>query len=172
MSRHIHFNSRPHGGRPKIPRAYVVHLSISTHALTEGDKQSRKKISGKRYFNSRPHGGRRFYDILCDESITFQLTPSRRATLRHDVRCLSPFPFQLTPSRRATFILLPQRKNKNISTHALTEGDRNDRYCICLHGISTHALTEGDHRTEEFSWSHLHFNSRPHGGRPRPAGVV
>ena len=53
--------------------------------------------------------------------------------------------FQLTPSRRATFRRLFQAHSVDISTHALTEGDRP---------IFASMLESG------------HFNSRPHGGRP------
>ena len=76
-----HFNSRPHGGRPLFPgifatlcifqltpsrratlrtaRRYCV-VSISTHALTEGDEPDTLTSNPYRYFNSRPHGGRLF----------------------------------------------------------------------------------------------------------------
>ena len=33
----LHFNSRPHGGRPFSPLASGKLFFISTHALTEGD---------------------------------------------------------------------------------------------------------------------------------------
>ena len=95
------------------------------------------------HFNSRPHGGRRFYDILCDESITFQLTPSRRATYffgSSESVCV----FQLTPSRRATGFGTSAYLTWKISTHALTEGDRYSLMGSIVHSISTHALTEGD----------------------------
>ena len=53
---------------------------------------------------------------------TFQLTPSRRATL--DIYTYDEwFLFQLTPSRRATGLETADRKIYRISTHALTEGD-------------------------------------------------
>ena len=76
----------------------------------------------------------------------------------------------------------------DISTHALTEGDQNNRYIKSSFHISTHALTEGDetiHRIHDIfcisthaltegdadrSDRHhrmLYFNSRPHGGRQR-----
>ena len=96
--------------------------SISTHALTEGDS-----------FQKPPEALKR----------SFQLTPSRRATVYRETI----------------------RYNRNISTHALTEGDKLAICFILLikhfnsrpHGgrrpdngyyrviqISTHALTEGD----------------------------
>ena len=75
----------------------------------------------------------------------------------------------------------------DISTHALTEGDRpacegddaesyfNSRphggrlsCCSCnqlVSCISTHALTEGDHSEIFSNISSGYFNSRPHGGR-------
>ena len=35
----MHFNSRPHGGRPPVLFLLFHHLVISTHALTEGDQE-------------------------------------------------------------------------------------------------------------------------------------
>ena len=74
------FNSRPHGGRLQCNRIFFSHGKISTHALTEGDAAG--------FSTSYP-------------CFSFQLTPSRRATLR-DVDKLEVQEFQLTPSRRAT----------------------------------------------------------------------
>ena len=76
-------------------------LDISTHALTEGDATGR--------------GPFRLFQV-------FQLTPSRRATIR------PPF-LQL---------------HCVISTHALTEGDKCAHHHQSSDTISTHALTEGD----------------------------
>ena len=137
-----YFNSRPHGGRPKLPEKrileYVFQLTpsrratagavdplheiyISTHALTEGDIDANDVI---------------FY-------YTFQLTPSRRATVEwgehQDWANISTHAltegdflawhsnrrrlFQLTPSRRATDGHCWPFRLIHISTHALTEGD-------------------------------------------------
>ena len=75
--------------------------------------------------------------------------------------------FQLTPSRRATIIYLSALRDREISTHALTEGDNEHHQMSVFLGsfqltpsrratrtllawiisaavISTHALTEGD----------------------------
>ena len=52
--------------------------------------------------------------------------------------------FQLTPSRRATREEPEQKQERNISTHALTEGDKGLEGLGSLGVISTHALTEGD----------------------------
>ena len=118
----------------------------------------------------------------------FQLTPSRRAT-RFPHTLFHIKQFQLTPSRRATYRSQSIAERRDISTHALTEGDpvaiasvRNISYFNSRpHGgrqtqggnteksfcISTHALTEGD-RVFYNTGSVLHdFNSRPHGGRLR-----
>ena len=97
----LHFNSRPHGGRPRRC----------------GGRHNR------RYFNSRPHGGRHTSKELAPRRMVFQLTPSRRATEAGGIFVLifkisthaltegdviSPrntaigMLFQLTPSRRAT----------------------------------------------------------------------
>ena len=53
-------------------------------------------------FNSRPHGGRPFRQSPVNAYLIFQLTPSRRATVYRETI----------------------RYNRNISTHALTEGDQ------------------------------------------------
>ena len=95
------------------------------------------------HFNSRPHGGRPSWKP--DESIdvSFQLTPSRRAT---------ETPFRWLPlSAISTHALTEGDQSfqfivgfRNISTHALTEGDLISRVATAIEGISTHALTEGD----------------------------
>ena len=56
---------------------------------------------------------------------------------------------QLTPSRRATKEASPYNLAKEISTHALTEGDDKSTVQRTLYCISTHALTEGDWRRTE-----------------------
>ena len=57
-----------------------------------------------------------------EKSISFQLTPSRRATLV-PYNDFEEKVFQLTPSRRATINHDPDAILMHISTHALTEGD-------------------------------------------------
>ena len=91
--------------------------------------------------------------------------------------------FQLTPSRRATVYRETIRYNRNISTHALTEGDsvilllaaRNSHFNSRPHGgrpyhflhlffpihISTHALTEGDIAVPEICTSFFSFHLTP-----------
>ena len=98
------------------------HFGISTHALTEGDCSI-------------------LYTWLV--FLSFQLTPSRRATCNCLVR-LTTCVFQLTPSRRAT---------PAPSEH------------LVVRVISTHALTEGDQKRVQPAVSGSYFNSRPHGGR-------
>ena len=120
----IYFNSRPHRGRQLKSGAGWICIDISTHALTEGDGnpgsaeqqtshfnsrphggrplQTRLHLRCVFHFNSRPHGGRHLTRMIRRFQCTFQLTPSRRATL---LRYSSPrlrVSFQLTPSRRAT----------------------------------------------------------------------
>ena len=119
----LHFNSRPHGGRPRRC----------------GGRHNR------RYFNSRPHGGRHTSKELAPRRMVFQLTPSRRATrFSHKSSRLRGL-FQLTPSRRATRNISGQHAGDDISTHALTEGDSSRTSIPSAFFISTHALTEGDH---------------------------
>ena len=119
-------------------------ILISTHALTEGDNGIPKHRHG----------------------IIFQLTPSRRATISFTIHCFSPHPFQLTPSRRATTKCALSGMPYNISTHALTEGDR---FCPGYRSVvSTFQLTPSRRATFSFrvlKWNQ-YFNSRPHGGRP------
>ena len=100
---YVNFNSRPHGGRrssarlfpsglifqltpsrraTKIRKANFNDILISTHALTEGDKLQRLTNFYHFHFNSRPHGGRQTAFFTVPSTFTFQLTPSRRATLR------------------------------------------------------------------------------------------
>ena len=57
---------------------------ISTHALTEGDSRAGTSVASAGYFNSRPHGGRQGYAGKNQKSGIFQLTPSRRATANLD----------------------------------------------------------------------------------------
>ena len=75
------FNSRPHGGRRSIVGSYQLPAAISTHALTEGDSCSFRRIQVALHFNSRPHGGRHPINKGNKNVIPFQLTPSRRATI-------------------------------------------------------------------------------------------
>ena len=104
----------------------IIHTvyDISTHALTEGD-------------------GRRIWKRVTVAA--FQLTPSRRATALPLSSFIVSRVFQLTPSRRATDIRVCFPQMKGISTHALTEGDKNKPIP---------------------AYYPRNFNSRPHGGRP------
>ena len=164
------FNSRPHGGRQQGGPFIIFSHSISTHALTEGDRSSVRKMplqplcisthaltEGDRRadaaehehldFNSRPHGGRHSRSLKKMVIFSFQLTPSRRATARY----------------------VYVTEQGDISTHALTEGDLTAAGLSQLNSsfqltpsrrattdsfserrrddISTHALTEGDRRS-------------------------
>ena len=71
----IHFNSRPHGGR---------HQNCSSNRLSI-------------HFNSRPHGGRRSMQVLNTATQTFQLTPSRRATMAASIKKIRPGNFNSRP---------------------------------------------------------------------------
>ena len=140
----LHFNSRPHGGRPENIRCAAYAPDISTHALTEGDAPTRRCCS---FTNISTHA-------LTEGDLP--MPDTGRAFLI----------FQLTPSRRATRCRERCRSDDDISTHALTEGDdilsavrtRHENFNSRPHGgrlphalalpfdqgISTHALTEGD----------------------------
>ena len=163
----MHFNSRPHGGRPIFSdnlaftssfqltpsRRATINLPplalrslISTHALTEGDLCS---------------------EIRKAETISFQLTPSRRATAR-------PFLIQLTNwlnfnsrphgGRLAYWQQFLRREHFNSRPH----GGRRSR-CLFL-GLDRYfnSRPHGGRRAEKNStWTAYYFNSRPHGGRRR-----
>ena len=98
---------------------------ISTHALTEGDISFADSSSPNR---------------------SFQLTPSRRATLILFCSCIPP----------------------GISTHALTEGDWPRMYqtgTFCYFNSRPHG---GRRRAQNPAKLCYYFNSRPHGGRLMP----
>ena len=97
--------------------------------------------------------------------MSFQLTPSRRATFNRRSFLDMPAIFQLTPSRRATRAKIFYRISVDISTHALTEGDL---YRIRERKIvNVFQLTPSRRATPSsfFLPGYLYFNSRPHGGR-------
>ena len=84
--------------------------SISTHALTEGDRRFLQRLHRFCHFNSRPHGGRPLDGVEYIGFSSFQLTPSRRATEYGTLQC----------------------ESRGISTHALTEGDCKFRQIFLL----------------------------------------
>ena len=98
----LYFNSRPHGGRHSHGAGIGSSFCISTHALTEGDVDKVPIIPTP---SISTHA--------LTEGDSFQKPPE---ALKRS--------FQLTPSRRATVYRETIRYNRNISTHALTEGDR------------------------------------------------
>ena len=180
-----HFNSRPHGGRPN---RYGLVTAFVTFQLTPSRRATTRAVLERPqllYFNSRPHGGRLVDPGVVGSTTEFQLTPSRRATRKAAVT-FDKFTFQLTPSRRATyrgqcfagktaFQLTPSRRATGISVmdyrgivFQLTPSRRattapSDRRNS--RDISTHALTEGDSEPARHLLAASHFNSRPHGGR-------
>ena len=139
----FYFNSRPHGGRQDAVIMCAGSRSISTHALTEGDKreptkQQKENISthalteGDPAIRNHLHFTRISTHALT-EGDDFKTTSNRLSHI-----------FQLTPSRRATSSFCRIGKMPKISTHALTEGDRHEQLHPDVWIISTHALTEGD----------------------------
>ena len=161
-----HFNSRPHGGRrlrcnppPGLDPFQLTPSRRATRSILGSDQgvyhfNSRPHggrpetvlciPAGVVYFNSRPHGGRRFSSAHHSGHQYFNSRP-------HGGR-------PLWKHRRYT--------NRRISTHALTEGDPRSSRCPECSYISTHALTEGDINVRGVDLINVHFNSRPHGGRP------
>ena len=99
--------------------------------------------------------------------LSFQLTPSRRATSRVLVLSLTLLYFNSRP-HGGRHRLHSARFRLDISTHALTEGDRK------RHGdvetLYAFQLTPSRRATASASTPRIfpcHFNSRPHGGRLR-----
>ena len=95
-----YFNSRPHGGRLNWRMASLMYWDFNSRP--HGGRLCHRVFHDWQiYFNSRPHGGRRRISGARHTLQTFQLTPSRRATVGYkDLDGL--IKFQLTPSRRAT----------------------------------------------------------------------
>ena len=179
------FNSRPHGGRPVFPALFPfqVYFNSRPHGGRLGSWL--RIVVGKSYFNSRPHGGRlRFGKNLLDYS-DFNSRPhggrlhplpvpppySYFNSRPHGGRLISLYSlmielyFNSRPhgGRRCfPYWVFPRGI---ISTHALTEGDRNASQGKHNRDISTHALTEGDFICKWNNRVVFHFNSRPHGGR-------
>ena len=161
-----YFNSRPHGGRLCCRKSTCFRLPFQ---LTPSRRATSARVSTDAVevaFQLTPSRRATMNHFQLTQIGLFQLTPSRRATLGI-VSPLVAYLFQLTPSRRATdcritsvnshltFQLTPSRRaTGQVSFH-------------CRYGeISTHALTEGDGDCFATLTYAVHFNSRPHGGRP------
>ena len=139
----LYFNSRPHGGRHSHGAGIGSSFCISTHALTEGDVDKVPIIPTP---SISTHA--------LTEGDSFQKPPE---ALKRS--------FQLTPSRRATVYRETIRYNRNISTHALTEGDRpaiHGKHCNIYFNSRPHG---GRRNLQGHPRSRTYFNSRPHGGR-------
>ena len=78
-------------------------LSISTHALTEGDDMGALEQKLLEISTHALTEGDRVLDRAVKKGKEFQLTPSRRATLQL-LSLMQAEIFQLTPSRRATIV--------------------------------------------------------------------
>ena len=139
----LYFNSRPHGGRHSHGAGIGSSFCISTHALTEGDVDKVPIIPTP---SISTHA--------LTEGDSFQKPPE---ALKRS--------FQLTPSRRATVYRETIRYNRNISTHALTEGDL---VSCSISRIYSFQLTPSRRATASSfpdPSRAFYFNSRPHGGR-------
>ena len=92
-----HFNSRPHGGR----RGFRHHFAaLHSHFNSRPHGGRHQNCSSNRlsiHFNSRPHGGRRSMQVLNTATQTFQLTPSRRATMAASIKKIRPGNFNSRP---------------------------------------------------------------------------
>ena len=97
----LYFNSRPHGGRHSHGAGIGSSFCISTHALTEGDVDKVPIIPTPSISTHALTEGDSFQKPPEALKRSFQLTPSRRATV-YVFFPESIEKFQLTPSRRAT----------------------------------------------------------------------
>ena len=120
---------------------------ISTHALTEGDRKSRKLSTSRNHFNSRPHGGR----LLSINRIARRKQISTHA---------------LTEGDKKEDETMCAGSNFNSRPHG---GRPEPPFFTPALFISTHALTEGDTGPHTPVLCFRHFNSRPHGGRRKRA---
>ena len=182
----FYFNSRPHGGRQDAVIMCAGSRSISTHALTEGDKreptkQQKENISthalteGDPAIRNHLHFTRISTHALTEGDYDCFFCGILRAISTHALTEGDDFKttsnrlshiFQLTPSRRATSA--PPVATIIIETFQLTPSRRATLAPIGARSglyISTHALTEGDKIPMNAEPSSEHFNSRPHGGR-------
>ena len=66
-----HFNSRPHGGRPRTLQSTIKNLVISTHALTEGDNEEEACHLGQSIStHALTEGDAKFVLYSCDKGIS------------------------------------------------------------------------------------------------------
>ena len=162
----LHFNSRPHGGRQlcNIIVALYDHFNSRPHG---GRHRIRCEFLIRTHFNSRPHGGRREYLVRQrPERINFNSRPHGGRLLTDD-SYQETLKFQLTPSRRATMVHGRATSHCVISTHALTEGD-GERMPRTI-WTKSFQLTPSRRATAAVFTQNCfpqYFNSRPHGGRP------
>ena len=139
------------------------------------------------HFNSRPHGGRQHFVLTPVSPLIFQLTPSRRATLKERLVLVRQYYFNSRPHGGRHQSLLSEAFLTHfnsrphggrlpntavllalsvISTHALTEGDIPAPFGHCAPGIFQLTPSRRATRTVQSSDDQpAHFNSRPHGGR-------
>ena len=138
--------------------------SISTHALTEGDRFYIERRYKVMYFNSRPHGGRQTIQILDDRVIHFNSRP--HGGRLHNVITAPPRQiFQLTPSRRATFFI---GKLWDAGAFQLTPSRRATLRNFLSDTEQSFQLTPSRRatvRSDIWKYELYYFNSRPHGGR-------
>ena len=182
-----YFNSRPHGGRQDAVIMCAGSRSISTHALTEGDKREPTKQQKENISTHALTEG----DPAIRNHLHFTRI-STHALTEGDYDCFFCGILRAISTHALTegdSVRLSTSAPRSISTHALTEGDdfkttsnrlshifqltpsRRATSSFCRIGkmpkISTHALTEGDCLPSGFQAFRFYFNSRPHGGRPR-----
>ena len=117
----FYFNSRPHGGRQDAVIMCAGSRSISTHALTEGDKREPTKQQ--------------------KENISTHALTEGDPAIRNHLHFTRISTHALTEGDYDCFFCGILRA---ISTHALTEGDSVRLSTSAPRSISTHALTEGD----------------------------
>ena len=120
----FHFNSRPHGGRPSSTHILSQNLRFQ---LTPSRRATMNhfQLTQIGLFQLTPSRRATLGIVSPLVAYLFQLTPSRRATDCRITSVNSHLTFQLTPSRRATGQVSFHCRYGEISTHALTEGDKN-----------------------------------------------
>ena len=160
----LYFNSRPHGGRHSHGAGIGSSFCISTHALTEGDVDKVPIIPTPSISTHALTEGDSFQKPPEALKRSFQLTPSRRATLLRN-SAFSILLFQLTPSRRATILCRLCSKRVCISTHALTEGDDRKVRAVRDCEFQLTPSRRATHPVPGLCRQVVDFNSRPHGGR-------
>ena len=134
------FEDSTHGGRRVTSTSSKPFLDISTHALRRATPKT-----GRMYVPDifQLTEGNSPASRCVFPAFIFQLTPSQRATMSRNLPLLLRH-FNSRPHRGRRLSTGRYTERDSISTHALTEGDIQNKCNRLIFCISTHALTEGD----------------------------